>query len=85
MEKAVIVGENTANRELLTPGHDALFCEMADPPALAEAVRILVGDPGLRQALGQNAHQTFLACASLPVLSRQLSQILDAMLAKARS
>jgi glycosyltransferase involved in cell wall biosynthesis len=83
MGKAVIVGDNPANRELLTPDHDALFCKMADPAALAGAIRTLTGNPGLGQTIGKNARQTFIARASLPVLSEQLSQIIEGMLSKA--
>jgi glycosyltransferase involved in cell wall biosynthesis len=77
MGKAVIVGENAANRELLTPGVDAAFCAMNDPAALAEAIQRLVGDAAQRQRLGAAARQTLLERASLPVLTAELRAIVQ--------
>lgn len=77
MGKATIVGDNSANRELLTPGHDAWFCPMGDPEALAEAILVLINDPDLRTHLGHNARQTFLNKASIAVLSQQVRQMVE--------
>lgn len=75
MGRPTIVGDNPANRELLTPNYDAWFCPMADPEALASAILTLVRDPELRSHLGRNARSTFLARASTQVLSQQVRQI----------
>lgn len=75
MGKPTIVGDNPANRELLTHGEDALFCKMNDPQALADAILILYHDAPLRERLGENARATFLKSASTPVLEAQLIQI----------
>jgi glycosyltransferase involved in cell wall biosynthesis len=80
MAKPVIAGENPANRELLTPGIDALYCKMNDPYSLAEAIRILAADGLLRSRLGEAGRNTFLRRASLPVLSQQLASILKELL-----
>lgn len=77
MGKATIVGDNPANQELLTHGQDAYACKMADPAALADAIRTLMENAALRKSLGENARQTFLERASLPVLSQQLQQIVE--------
>ncbi len=60
MGKPVVVGENPANRELLTPDVDALFCAMNDPKSLAAAIRRLAASAALRRELGQRARQTYL-------------------------
>jgi glycosyltransferase involved in cell wall biosynthesis len=80
MGKATIVGDNPANHELLTHDYDAWFCPMNQPVALAEAIRFLAGDPVRRARLGGNAHQTFLAQASLEKISGEVGRIVADML-----
>lgn len=79
MGKPTVVGDNKANHELLQHGYDAWFCQMDDPHALADAILRLIDDPGLCTQLGENAHQTFIERASIPVLSDQLKQIVESM------
>lgn len=74
MGKAVIVGENDANRELLTPDQDALFCKMDDPQALATAIATLYHDPVLKERLGREAYQTYCEKAATPILQGQVQQ-----------
>jgi glycosyltransferase involved in cell wall biosynthesis len=76
MGKPTIVGENPANHELLTHGYDAYFCPMADPVALAESILILAQDADLRDHLGHNARQTFLAHCSTAVLGQSLNDLI---------
>jgi glycosyltransferase involved in cell wall biosynthesis len=76
MGKPTIVGENPANRELLTHGHDACFCPMADPDALAQSILTLAQDAALRDYLGQNARQTFLARCSVAAMSQTLNEVI---------
>jgi glycosyltransferase involved in cell wall biosynthesis len=80
MGKPTIVGDNSANRELLRHGQDAWFCKMNDPQALAEAILHLISDPELCVRLGDNAHRTFMKRASIQALSGQLKQIVDSMI-----
>jgi glycosyltransferase involved in cell wall biosynthesis len=84
MGKPTIVGDNPANRELLTPGHDAWFCPMADPEELASAILILMQDRELRAHLSRNALLTFRAQASVEALSRQVGQMADELLSAPR-
>lgn len=77
MGKATVVGDNSANRELLSHGQDAWFCPMDDPNALADGIRGLAKDRGLREKIGENAHQTFLKCASMQVLTPQVQQVVE--------
>ncbi len=81
MEKPTIVGDNPANRELLTHGYDAWFCMMNEPEALAESILQLSRDASLREHLGKNARKTFLKSASTPVIAQQLIQIVERILA----
>lgn len=80
MGKPVIVGDNPANRELLTHGWDAWFCPMNSPGALAQAIQTLNADASLREALGTHAHATFIEKASAQTIDHQISCIVDQML-----
>jgi glycosyltransferase involved in cell wall biosynthesis len=77
MGKPTIVGDNPANRELLTHGFDAWFCSMNDPQALANAILQLVNNPTLCEDLGKHAYQTFKRKASIQVLSEKLRDIVE--------
>lgn len=77
MGKATIVGDNDANRELLTHGRDAWFCPMDDPRALAESIITLAKDPVLREEIGKNARQTFLERGSLKVICPQVQSLAE--------
>ena len=82
MGKPTIVGDNPANRELLTPGHDAWFCQMADPEALASAILTLMQNRDLQAHLSQNALRTFKMHASTDALSRQVGQMANELISR---
>ncbi len=82
MGKVTIVGDNPANRELLTHDEDAWFCPMNDPYALAESIRLLISDPDRRTRLGLNARQTFLQNASLAMISQQIQNIVNSLMSE---
>lgn len=83
MGKATIVGENPANHELLSHDHDAYFCPMADPRALADAIDRLAADPARCRSLGDHARATFLARCSTAVQAPLLEQIVTRVAAAA--
>ncbi len=68
MGKPIIVGDNYANRELLTHQVDSWFCEMNNPRALADAISTLFHDDVLRTRLGKGALRTFQRAATSKVL-----------------
>jgi glycosyltransferase involved in cell wall biosynthesis len=80
MGKPVVVGENPANRELLTPDVDAIFCAMNDPAALADAIRQLAQNSHLREELGRRARQSYLSSASQAVINAQVKQLVQEMI-----
>lgn len=59
MGKPVIMGDNAANRELLTHGVDSWFCEMNNPSALADAISMLFRDKTLRDQIAKGALETY--------------------------
>lgn len=77
MGKPVIVGENKANRELLTHNEDAWFCEMSNPEALAKSIITLYEDMKLREKLGAGAYHTFKEKASKTVLKMQIRNAIE--------
>lgn len=68
MGKPVIVGDNSANRELLTHKVDSFFCEMNNPTALADAISTLYHDNTLRTQLATGALATYQNSANSKLL-----------------
>jgi glycosyltransferase involved in cell wall biosynthesis len=72
MAKPTIVGDNKANRELLSNHQDAIFCQMNSPEELAQAISLLHENDNLRKRIGLHGYETFRQKASLEVLSETL-------------
>lgn len=68
MGKPVIVGDNAANRELLTHQVDSWFCEMNHPRALADAISTLFHDSALRDQIAAGALVTYQKSVSCELL-----------------
>jgi len=77
MGKALIAGDNPANREILTHGKDAWMCEMASPEELAKAILLLLNSPDLRKRLGVTARSTYLNNVSNQNLMEDLLRIIN--------
>ena len=80
MGKPVIMGDNAANRELLTHGVDSWFCEMNNPRALADAISTLLQDRELRNRIANGALKTYQESASSKLLKSIVQEsILEAL------
>lgn len=80
MGKPVIVGDNAANRELLTNEIDSYFCEMNNPKALAHAIKTLFYDDSLRKRIAEGALATYLNKAASPSLKSAVQEsVLEVM------
>jgi glycosyltransferase involved in cell wall biosynthesis len=77
---AIVSGDTPATRELLTHGHDALLCPVADGHAIARAIRTLRDDPELRSRLARNAVETFQAVATPRRVAAELMSVLETVL-----
>lgn len=77
MGKPTIVGDNEANRELLTHKYDAWFTPLGDPDALADAIIKLENDVQLRESIGENGYKTFLKRGTTRFISHQILNIIN--------
>ncbi len=77
MKKPLVVGDNLANKELLTHNYDAYFCEMNNPSALAAAIETLYHNPQLRDTLSDQGYLTYMSKASQKVLKNRVVKIIS--------
>ena len=75
--RAMIVGDNLANREVFRPNVDAAFVEMANSGELADAISKLAADPSLRRRYGAKAREAYLRSASSDVIARKLEGVIS--------
>jgi colanic acid/amylovoran biosynthesis glycosyltransferase len=61
MGTPVVASDIPPFRGILTPGEDSLLAPPGDVEALGDALHRLLGDPALRQRLGEGARENFLA------------------------
>lgn len=76
MRKATIVGDNPANRELLTHGKDALMVKMADAEALARAILELKQDEVLRTRIAEEGYRTFMENCTPGIIGAQVAALI---------
>jgi len=57
MGRACVATRVSALPEVIADGRSGILVNPADPPALAEAVSTLIGDPALRQKMGQEGRR----------------------------
>jgi glycosyltransferase involved in cell wall biosynthesis len=77
MRKALIAGDNPANRELLRHERDALLVKTGDPHALADAISRLAGDEVLRFSLASQAHATYRERCTPAAIAGTLREVLE--------
>ncbi|MPY87141.1 MAG: glycosyltransferase [Luteitalea sp.] len=77
---AIVTGDTRPTREVLTHGHDAWLCPVADGRALARAIRTLRDDPGLRLRLARNAVETFQAVATPRRVAAELISVFEGLI-----
>jgi glycosyltransferase involved in cell wall biosynthesis len=71
----VITGDSMASRELLTHGRSALLVPMANPEALAGAIRSLKENQALRETIALGGHEVFRRRCGTKVLGKQLRAV----------
>ena len=80
MQRAIVAADSPANRALLTHEESALLAPAGDPAQLAATILRLHADPALRITLATNAHRTFAAECSEPVIGARLASIIATLL-----
>lgn len=74
---AVITTNHAGSSEILLDGEDALIIPAGDARALASAVQQLVGDPALRQRLGEAAWRKMESAHSWEAYGQQVLQVIN--------
>lgn len=77
MRKSVIIGDNSANRELFEHRENAMLVKHADPQALANTILELKEDRTLRENIADKGYTTFLEHCTPEVIGRQIKEIID--------
>lgn len=80
MEKAVVVTDLSALKEIVTHHETGLVVPRSNPDALADALAELIANPDLRQALGQRARERVIAERNWDAVTRRLRDSLDQLL-----
>ena len=75
----LVTADTPAARELLADGASAVLVRPGDPGALADAVRRLAGDRGLRERLSRGGRGAYEAKASEDVLGRRWRAVLESL------
>ncbi|MDD2778264.1 MAG: glycosyltransferase [Methanocellales archaeon] len=77
MKRAVIVGDNPANRELFTNKENALLVEMANADALADAILELRDEEKLREKIAEGGYRIYRDKCSPEVIGREVKEIIE--------
>lgn len=77
MQKATIVGDNAATREIFEPGKHVLATPMGNPEALADAICTLVDNPTLRRRIALGGYEIFEQRLSTQRIATQLVAIVE--------
>lgn len=81
MAKPVIAGDAPANRSLLHPDRHAVFCRLGDPRSLADAILHLRAHPDRCRAMAQRGRELYLEACSEKVITANLRNIVDRLVA----
>lgn len=73
----IVVSRAGATTELVADGENGLIVPPGDTAALADAIRKLVGDPGLRKRLGRNGKMRFRQSPTWEQVGQRFGQALS--------
>ncbi len=77
MKRAVIVGDNPANRELFIDKENALLVEMANPESLAKAILELRDNERLRERIAEGCYGIYREKCSPEVIGGEVKGIIE--------
>ena len=75
--RPTIVGDNPANHELFTHGENVWMCSMADPTALAGAIRHLLESPRLCTQLGKGGRDIIQRTCGNAMTVKSVTEIVE--------
>ena len=82
MKKPVIIGDNPANRELFEDKKNALFVEMGNGDALADAILELKDNESLREKIAEAGYKTFKERCTPKIIGEEIKEIMEEVLDK---
>jgi glycosyltransferase involved in cell wall biosynthesis len=82
MKKPVIVGDNTANKELFENRKNALLVKMADADALADAILELKENEKLREESAENGYETFKLNCQPKIIGKDIKKIIEKLVGR---
>ena len=82
MKKPVIIGDNLANRELFEDKKNALFVEMGNEDALADAILELKDNVSLREKIAEEGYKTFKEKCTPRIIGEEIKEIMEEVLDK---
>ena len=80
-ERAVVASAVGGIKEVVVPGETGLLVPPGDPPALAEALNRILGDPELAHAMGAKGRARVEALFSWTAIARQTKAMYESLLA----
>lgn len=79
--KPTIIGDSPANHELFTHGENVWMCPMADPEALANAIRHLLASPQLSARLGEGGREIVQRTSGNAITARSVRGVVEMAIA----
>jgi len=76
MKKPLITGDSPAAREIFVNKKNAILCEMNNPKALAESIKLLKDDKKLRNEIARAGYKTFKNNFTAKKLGQELRKII---------
>jgi glycosyltransferase involved in cell wall biosynthesis len=80
--RPVLVSKGAAVHEVLTDRQNALLFEPRQPQALADAVELLMTNPGVRDEIARQGRNLVLSLYNWDQFARQISQVCDEVVRK---
>ena len=82
--KPVVVADIPGVREVIEDGREGLLTDPVNPQDLAEKIRRLVEDPGLRREMGRRGREKVLASFTTEAVADQVLKVYADVLARGK-
>ncbi|MBN1643753.1 MAG: glycosyltransferase family 4 protein [Dehalococcoidales bacterium] len=75
--RAIVASSISQNKEPARYGDEMLFIEPHKPESIANAINKLLGDPGLRKKLGENARRTVAEYFTPEAVAKRMAEVYE--------